>query len=76
MNAQRRKALATIVATLEAVATDLESLRDDEQDYYDSMPEGLQGSERGEMAEASYEAMNEALDTITQAVEYLGEASE
>jgi len=40
------------------------------------MPEGLQGSERGEMAEASYEAMNEALDTITQAVEYLGEASE
>jgi len=76
VNAQRRKALATIVATLEAAATDLEALRDEEQDYYDSMPEGLQGSERGEMAEASYEAMSEAVDAISQAVEAMGEASE
>ena len=42
----------------------LEEVRDEEQDAYDNLPEGLQYSERGEM-------MDEAVNNLEEAVDYL-----
>lgn len=43
---------------------DLESARDDEQDYYDNMPESLQSGEKGEKAQAAIDALESALDNV------------
>lgn len=71
MNNARRKELSGIADRVRAIADlvsdivgDLEALRDEEQDYFDNMPESLQGSEKGEIAEAAITAMEDALSTL------------
>ncbi len=78
MNAPRRKNLAKIIEAIEELKSqledqmsDLETLRDEETDYYDNMPEGIQASERGERAECSMEALTEACDTLYDLVSQL-----
>ena len=51
MNKQRRKELETISDEIEKLIERLESARDDEQEYFDNMPESIQAGERGERAE-------------------------
>lgn len=51
MNAARRKALDALLAKLEEVASDLNSLAGEEQDYADAMPENMHGNERHTKAE-------------------------
>lgn len=52
MNNQRRVELRSAVELLKRVQAIVEAAGDEEQEYYDAMPEGLQTSERGERAEA------------------------
>ena len=68
MNKQRRKELNDIIETLNNVIADIEALRDEEQDYYDNMPENLQGSEKGEMAERAISEMDDAISSIEDAI--------
>ena len=68
MNKGRRKALADVEEKLSELSGVVEELRDEEQDYFDVMPEGIQMSEKGEMAEAAISAMDEAIDQITEAL--------
>lgn len=71
MNKQRRKEIADARAKLEQAAelieqakAALEQARDDEQEYYDNMPESLQNSEKGETAQAAVSALESALDNL------------
>ena len=71
MNAQRRKAIGEARALVEAAFEKLEEarsmlsdLQSEEQDYYDNMPESLQGGEKGEKAQAAADALQEAHDNI------------
>lgn len=73
MNKQRRKEAAAIRARIEDVQTemaylmeDLGNLRDDEQETFDNMPEGLQASENGERIEAAANALAEAWGTLDE----------
>jgi len=50
-------------------------VRDDEQDSFDNLPEGIQESERGQMMEEAIDAMDSAMDSISEAIEHLDEAS-
>lgn len=47
MNKTRRKAIDDVVAKLQELRDEVESLRDEEQDYYDNMPESFQNGEKG-----------------------------
>jgi hypothetical protein len=76
MNKQRRKELLAIADKAEDLKTALEGLCDEEQSYYDNMPESIQGSERGQNTEsaiehiaAAHEAADEIIGAIQQAVE-------
>ena len=78
MNTPRRKNLQAIIEAIEKLKSqledqmsDLETLRDEETDYYDNMPESIQASERGERAECSMEALTEACDTLYDLVSQL-----
>jgi uncharacterized coiled-coil DUF342 family protein len=44
---------------------ELESLRDEEQEYYDNMPESFQNGEKGTTAEEAVSAMDTALEALS-----------
>lgn len=73
MNRDRRNQIAGALKLieqakeiLETAKSELETARDDERDYYDNMPESLQGGEKGERASASADALDEAIDAFGQ----------
>lgn len=68
MNADIRKQLSVEISTMEQVIANLESVRDDEQDKFDNMPEGLQRGEKGEKGEALQTAID-ALDAAISSAE-------
>jgi hypothetical protein len=51
MNKQRRKQIEKATALMQEALEILETVKDEEQDAFDNMPEGLQGSEKGELME-------------------------
>lgn len=66
MNKIRRKEIARAIELMEQAREILESVRDEEQEAYDNMPESLQGSERGEAMDGyiwTIEEVMESLDT-------------
>lgn len=78
MNNQRRKELANIVSAMENVSTpidieelegiksDIEMVLMDEEFAFESMPENLQYSMRGEASQEAQDNMNEAIDAIDE----------
>lgn len=74
MNKQRRKQLEEIIGRLEVAVSDLELIRDEEDEYRDSIPENLQGSEKYENSESASYSMDEAIDSINSAIDSIHEA--
>lgn len=71
MNKQRRKEiegvrdqLDAIFGMLESVRGTVEDLQAEEQEYFDNMPESLQGGERGEAAEAAASYLQDAASAV------------
>lgn len=71
MNNDRRKTLKAAEKALEDLQEQIEiqrqlieSCMDEEQDYYDNMPESFQYGEKGERAEEAVSSMQTALDEI------------
>ena len=82
MNKNRRKELTEWVKKAESWAaqgeelkSELENICSDEQDYFDKMPENLQGSMRGMDAEEAIDKMNEAIESMDNAIEAAEEAA-
>ena len=48
MNAARRKEIARALEKLDDVKTILEMVKEEEENAYENLPEGIQDSERGE----------------------------
>ena len=71
MNNKRRKEISKISSILEDAKSRLSTVIDEEQEDFDNMPESLQGSERGCESEEALDSMNDALDSIESAIEYL-----
>lgn len=64
MNKARREQINEIKVRLQNCLEELETLRDEEQEYYDNMPEGLQYSERGEAAESAASNLSDACESL------------
>lgn len=75
MNKQRREAIEAIRQRLDDIIGEVETLKDEEQDYLDNMPENMQQGEKGSQAETAVEALTDACESINSAVDQLGEAS-
>lgn len=71
MNKERRKALSDAIDALEkakekieeAIST-VETCREEEQDSYDNLPEGVQAGERGDVMSENVNSLDEALSNI------------
>jgi hypothetical protein len=78
MNKQRRKNINDVIKRLTAVQSefdkselsdiksDIEGIRDEEQDYFDNMPESLQGGEKGDAAQEAVNAMEDAIGYLEE----------
>ena len=64
MKEERLKTLKHCLNMIQNAHDVLEEVRDEEQDAFDNLPEGLQYSERGDM-------MQDAVDTLDEAIDYL-----
>lgn len=68
MNNARRKEiqklstdLADLQGKIQDIANQLESIKDEEQEYYENMPESLQGGDKGDRAQEAVSSMEDAL---------------
>lgn len=71
MNRERRKEIQGVIASLEDLAMQiasvgeiLDAIKSDEEDYRDSIPENMQGSDRYAKAEASTDLLSNAYDDL------------
>lgn len=62
---------STILALLEQAHSEIEGIKDEEQDKFDNMSEGLQQSENGQKLEENVQSLDEALSNLDD-IEGLG----
>ena len=74
MNTARRKQLKSIVTDLETAQGELEGVKEEEQEAFDNLSEGLQQSEQGQNAEAAVAAMDAAIQSLNDAKDSIEEA--
>ena len=80
MNKQRREKISKLKirfqstqAELKQLSSELSSILNEEQDAFDNMPEGLQGSYRGMCSEDAIDSMEEASEKLDEVIELLGD---
>ena len=71
MNDKTRKLLKSAVETIEILHSSISTIRDEEQDKYDNLPEGLQQSENGQKFEETLDTLGEALSNLEEAISYI-----
>lgn len=72
MNNERRKHLDEIKERICSIMNELtgdikdqlQSIRDEEQEYYDNMPESIQNGERGERTQEVIDSLDEAISDL------------
>lgn len=74
MNKARRKEIDSVIEGLTELMERLEGIRDEEEEYFDNMPESLQYSEKGETAEEAISNLESAMDSIEEAISSAEEA--
>ena len=65
MNKDRREELLDVTDLLSDAIDRLNEIRDDEQEAFDSMPEGLQYSSKGDAMQDALDTLNEFEDSIS-----------
>lgn len=71
MNNERRNKIRKIISNIESLKSDLQDVLSDEEFAFDSMPENLQYSTRGEESQEAIDYMNEAVDGLDEVIEQL-----
>ena len=66
MNNPRRKKLNTILEQLIKIHAALEEVKDEEQDYFDNIPENLRNSEHYDKAKNAVAALEDALSMFDE----------
>lgn len=73
MNNQRRMQIRKLKESLLENKRNLEKIVNEENISFDSMPENLQGSDRGMESEDAIDAMEEAIENLEEAINKVGE---
>lgn len=82
MNNARRKTIRRILIRLteiseemESILSDIELVKDEEEESFDNIPENLQESDRYQAAETAVDNLNEAYDLWQEAFESIEDVS-
>lgn len=71
MNNERRSRIKAVASALEIQQTEIEYLKDEEQEAFDAMPEGLQESYRGVDSLDAIDNLDSALEELGSSIETL-----
>lgn len=71
MNNERRAAISVIKESLSDLCSQIEALKDEEQESFDNTPESLQQAERGQQSEEAINALDSAMTSVNDAIESL-----
>lgn len=75
MNKRRREKISKAVNYLKTARDLVDTVMSEEQDAFDSTPESIQDSEKGEKMEEAIGNLDDAIDNIDTAIESLEEAA-
>ena len=64
----------TVRGCIESALSELESLRDEMQDWYDGMPEAFQNADKGERVQAAADGLETLIGNVEEAVQALDNA--
>ena len=73
MNKQRRQKIRDVRKEIENCKENLQKILDEEQDYFDNMPENLQGSLRGSESEDAIDIMEKGVEELDNIIKELME---
>lgn len=73
MNKDRRNRLSGVIDTITDAISELEEIRDEEQDALDSLPESLQYSSKGEMMQECIDDMESVMSDMENVQESIQE---
>lgn len=73
MNKQRRKQIRQVKVELITIKEKLFDIQADEQNYFENMPENLQGSLRGSESEESIDVLDECIEKLEDVINKLYE---
>ena len=73
MNKQRRQALASIIDTLRSLKDELQAIADEEDDVCNSLAQHFDGTERYAQVESNAEILTDAVDSLDDIIDDLGE---
>lgn len=75
MNKVRRTQIQRVSDSISNIIAEIETIRDEEDETRESMPENLVGSERYETSEVASDTLQETIDLLEESVERLSEIS-
>lgn len=76
MNAKQREELSQIRSELEELSGRVSSIRDDEQDKLDNMPENMKSGDKGSSLENAVSQLDEAVSSLEDVMGNLEAAAE
>ena len=68
MNKARRNTIEIVAASIENAISELEMCRDEEQNYYDNMPDTFRDSSKGEAADDCISDLEDAISSLEDAL--------
>jgi prefoldin subunit 5 len=74
MNKKRREAIDDLVNKINEIKEAAESLRDEEQEAFDNMPESLQQGDKGQAMEEAISNLDDAVNALEEAISGLESA--
>lgn len=70
MNNARRKRIQEIIAQMDGISAAIEEIKDEEQAYFDNMPESFQNGDKGSKSQEAIDALEEIdIDNIISSLE-------
>lgn len=76
MNNNRRKQIDDILEQLNPLLLEIESVKDEEQEAYDNLPESMQNGDKGEKMSDAVNNLEYAFDSQTEVIDYLESAKD
>jgi len=75
LNKVRRTQIQRVSDSISNIIAEIETIRDEEDETRESMPENLVGSERYETSEVASDTLQDTIDLLEESVERLSEIS-
>lgn len=73
MNKVQRAKIQDIISELEAQASALDNLKEEEVEKYDNLPENLQGSSQAERFQETADALEQCVDDLNSLIDSLND---